>query len=83
MSSTDRLNFSQEEIFKTVCANLDKNEGKTKNLIDCKDDIIFVWDSKTKQLLTQIVKGLRKGPQQYQVGLCLYQLFFYWFYFLF
>ncbi|KAK6636395.1 hypothetical protein RUM43_010055, partial [Polyplax serrata] len=66
MSATDRLNFSEEKIFKTASESVVKTDGKTKNIIDCKDDIIFLWDAKKKCIRTQNVKVLRRNPSLYQ-----------------
>lgn len=71
MPSTDRLNFCEEKIFKTIRENLQKQDGKTKNIIDCKEDIVFIWDRKERRLLTQNLKILKKDAPVYQVRLCL------------
>lgn len=76
MSATDRLNFSEEKIFKTASESVVKTDGKTKNIIDCKDDIIFLWDAKKKCIRTQNVKVLRRNPSLYQVGLYSSLFFF-------
>ena len=71
MSLTDRLNFSQEKLFKILSDNLLKSDGKTRNLIDCKENILFAWDSKTKRLFTQNIKYFKdKDAGFYQVRLC-------------
>ncbi|EEB12706.1 hypothetical protein Phum_PHUM200900 [Pediculus humanus corporis] len=68
MSLTDRLNFSQEKLFKILSDNLLKSDGKTRNLIDCKENILFAWDSKTKRLFTQNIKYFKdKDAGFYQV----------------
>lgn len=82
MLTVERLDFSKEKIFANFRDGLPKSDGKTKNLMDCKDDVIFIWDNKNKKLLTQNVKVLDKDPPVYQVRLEAWNhlLFIYHFY---
>lgn len=49
---TDTFNFSQHKLFKTIKDILPVERENTQNLLDCKDDILFVWNSKDCSLLS-------------------------------
>ncbi|XP_052128302.1 nuclear pore complex protein Nup88 [Frankliniella occidentalis] len=50
--STDRLNLNNHEIFRKIRERLPNQQLKTKNLMVCSDDMLFVWDPVEECLLT-------------------------------
>lgn len=54
MSSTcsDTFNFGNHSLFKQIKDFLPADKDFTQNNLDCKDDIIFVWNSKDCNLLS-------------------------------
>ncbi|XP_069683865.1 nuclear pore complex protein Nup88 isoform X2 [Periplaneta americana] len=57
---TDRLGLSERKLFKIVRENLTKLNPKTRNIIECKEDVLFVWNSKDNCLLTLNVKTAKE-----------------------
>jgi hypothetical protein len=53
---TDRLGLSERKLFQIVREHLPSLNLKTRNIIECKEDILFVWNSKDSCVLTQNVK---------------------------
>jgi len=53
---TDRLGLSERKLFQIVREHLPTLNPKTRNIIVCKEDILFVWNSKDSCLLTLNVK---------------------------
>lgn len=58
---TDRLELSERKLFQIVREHLPSLDPKTRNIIQCKEDILFVWNSKDSCLLTLNVKTSRNN----------------------
>jgi nuclear pore complex protein Nup88 len=54
MSSTctDTFNFSDHKLFQSIKDILPVEKEITQDLLDCKDDILFVWNSKDSNLIS-------------------------------
>lgn len=68
--STDRLGLNNHEVFRELRQHLPKQQTKTKNLIVCNDEMLFVWDPVEECLLTLYLGARDSGSKDYQVGLC-------------
>jgi hypothetical protein len=53
---TDSLGLSERKLFQIVRDHLPSLDPKTRSIIQCKEDILFVWNSKDSCLLTLNVK---------------------------
>jgi hypothetical protein len=53
---TDLLGLSERKLFQILREHLPSLNPKTRNIIQCKEDILFVWNSKDTCLLTVNVK---------------------------
>lgn len=58
---TDRLGLSERKLFQILREHLPNVNPKTRNIIECKEDILFVWNSKDTCLLTVNVKTSKDG----------------------
>jgi nuclear pore complex protein Nup88 len=55
-AGTDRLGLSERKLFQIVREHLPSLNLKTRNIIECKEDTLFVWNSKDSCILTLNVK---------------------------
>lgn len=53
---TDRLGLSERKLFQVLREHLPSLNPKTRNIIECKEDILFVWNSKDTCILTVNMK---------------------------
>lgn len=53
---TDCLGLSERKLFQILREHLPSLKPKTRNIIQCKEDLLFVWNSKDTCLLTVNVK---------------------------
>lgn len=51
MSSTDCLQLNKTSMFAKIRAGLPMERLQTQNLLECKDDLLYCWDSKENCLL--------------------------------
>lgn len=42
---SDTFDFGEQPLFKALCAKLPDDTTRTQNLIECKDDMVFAWNS--------------------------------------
>lgn len=42
---TDCFRFTKHEMFKVLRANMPEDRSRTQNIIECKDDMLFAWNS--------------------------------------
>lgn len=80
--STDKLGLTDKKIFQHFRQNLSKGNVsvKTKNLIDGKGDILFLWDGSASSLLTLNLKnGNEKSEDRlgYQVSKYVLQILYF------
>jgi nuclear pore complex protein Nup88 len=71
---TDTFRFNDQKIFETVRACLPDEKSQTQNLIECRDDLLFVWNAKNSSLLTlnwRTAKVQGEGKVGYQVSTLL------------
>lgn len=70
-SSTDSFGFNGLKLFEVVRDCLPDDRKRTQNLLETKDDMLFVWNSKNCSVLTVNWRAanVKKDQQQkYQVG---------------
>jgi hypothetical protein len=53
---TDSLRLSERKLFQIVREHLPSLDPKTRNIIQCNENILYVWNSKDSCLLTLNVK---------------------------
>ncbi|XP_023725577.1 nuclear pore complex protein Nup88 isoform X3 [Cryptotermes secundus] len=58
---TDCLGLSERKLFQILREHLPSLNPKTRNIIECKEDILFVWNSKDTCILTVNVKTSKDG----------------------
>lgn len=66
---TDRLSLNNHELFRKIRGHLPSKQTKTKNLMVCNDDMLFVWDPVDECLLTLYLRTPDSGHQSHQVRL--------------
>lgn len=49
---TDTFQFENHPFFEHIRKTLPDDKHRTQNLIECKDDVLFAWDSKNCCILT-------------------------------
>lgn len=57
----DCLGLSERKLFQILREHVPSLNPKTRNIIECKEDILFVWNSKDTCLLTVNVKTSKDG----------------------
>ena len=69
-SCTDPLGLNDTKLFKDLKACLPKITNNTKNIIEIRDDILYVWNADTCCILTLNVTAVRgrKKDVAYQVS---------------
>lgn len=53
---TDRLGLSNHNLFKIVRDSFKNTSLKTQNILECKDDMLFVWNPEDSCVLTLNLK---------------------------
>ncbi|KAI8125185.1 Nuclear pore complex protein Nup88 [Lucilia cuprina] len=51
MASTDCLQLNKTSMFAKIRASLPMERLQTQNLLECKDDLLYCWDSQENSLL--------------------------------
>ena len=77
MSSTDCLQLNKTSMFAKIRAGLPVERLQTQNLLECKDDLLYCWDSKENCLLVLNWRAaLSKGFDEikYQVSVIKQQV---------
>lgn len=58
-SSTDTLHLNETKLFNILRSSLPKDAKETKNILDIRDNVIFVWSSEKSCILTLDATELR------------------------
>lgn len=69
---TDCFRIGRHDMFAALRANLPENRGSTQNIVECKDDVLFVWNAVDCCVLAlnwRAVYTKEEQRIQYQVGL--------------
>lgn len=80
---TDTFSFESEPFFQQLRKTLPTDRAHSKNLIECKDDMIFAWNSTENAVLAlnwRTAKAKNDGSVKYQVRLLLFVLVYYGFF---
>ncbi|XP_067015335.2 nuclear pore complex protein Nup88 [Anabrus simplex] len=59
---TDYLGLADHKLFEIVRESLSLVKIKTQNIIDCKNDILFVWNALDQNILTLNLKNVKENP---------------------
>ncbi|XP_055913972.1 nuclear pore complex protein Nup88 [Eupeodes corollae] len=51
MFTTDIINLNKSQMFEKIRSNLPNDAGITQNLLECKDDLLYAWDSVESSIL--------------------------------
>lgn len=71
---TDCFRFGKHEMFKVLRNALPEDKTRTQNIIECKDDILFAWNSVDCNVLCinwRAVYTKKDELIKYQVGVLL------------
>lgn len=55
-SRANIFNLNEHKMFELIRKGLPEGITKTQNIIDCKDDVLFVWNSAENCILTLNIK---------------------------
>ena len=68
---TDTYSFNNHKIFELVRKCLPEEKNQTQNLVDCKDDVLFVWNAKDNCIvsLNWRVAKIKDTTINYQVSM--------------
>lgn len=79
VSRTYEMKLSNHKIFKDLSASLKENPtGKLRNLLEFRDDVLYVWNSIENCLMSLNLKHLEENDEEtpYQVSFSISDLLF-------
>ncbi|KAK0089932.1 hypothetical protein PV325_004684 [Microctonus aethiopoides] len=63
-SCTDPLRLNDHNLFKELKCGLSKSEKDTRNILEIRDDILYVWNPENFCILTLNIAATRGKPAQ-------------------
>ncbi|GLH04649.1 Uncharacterized protein GBIM_10316 [Gryllus bimaculatus] len=69
---TDNLGLTNHRIFEILRDGLGSINTKTQNIIDCKGDVLYLWNPVEQNVLILNIKNVKEqnaGGTKYQIGM--------------